>query len=725
MRQITCALIFSCFALTAAWGQATGKNNPRLLPTDEPNIAPIVDKTVINAAALDLVDDQGKLRGTSVAERLEQIRRRAVDVDISKPFSVTGETDPDLIQSHGALPKVPRRSIQKTSKPISTRPKSAAAPKPVPTPLAVPQPKPEQKPVAVSQPKPEPKPVAVSQPKPEPKPVVTPPPTPEQKPVVVPQPKSEPEPAPMPVLSAQSEAEPVVSRETIPEKPLRTPVITKEIKEESDILLSNHVPSLSFETAGPKRILIGREAKYRVSMLNRGKIDARDVVVTVRLPAWAEVTRTNSTIGTPQVELEADRSYVVHWKMDQLAAKGQEDLIMNILPRDSRPFDLAVGWTLAAAQTTTQIQVQEPKLEMSINGAREALYGETSVYTITLSNPGTGTAENVVLSLMPVTTQQDIAGSRNIGSLEEGERKTIELELTAHQAGLLQVKAVASAEGGLRAEAAQDVHVRRANLEISIIGPPRNFAGTEATYKINIENTGDATADKALAAAGIPAGANYISSNDGGKFDSQSGQIEWQVGSLRPGAVRVLEFLCVLETPGENRIDILAQAEDDLRITKTVVTSVEALADLKLHVNDPKGPISVGQDSVYEVKIVNRGTKAAEHIEVVGYFSEGIEPVDVRGWRGEVSTGQVVFEPIGTLAAGQELVIRITARANRPGDHIFRAQIKCNSPETRLAVEEWTKYYSMGETDVRQVSRPTAKLQQTAATQQQPQIILP
>ena len=362
---------------------------------------------------------------------------------------------------------------------------------------------------------------------------------------------------------------------------------------------------------------------------------------------------------------------------------------------------------------------------MSINGAREALYGETSVYTITLSNPGTGTAENVVLSLMPVTPQQDIAGSRNIGSLEEGERKTIELELTAHQAGLLQVKAVASAEGGLRAEAAQDVHVRRANLEISIIGPPRNFAGTEATYKINIENTGDATADKALAAAGIPAGASYISSNDGGKFDSQSGQIEWQVGSLRPGAVRVLEFLCVLETPGENRIDILAQAEDDLRITKTVVTSVEALADLKLHVNDPKGPISVGQDSVYEVKIVNRGTKAAEHIEVVGYFSEGIEPVEVRGWRGEVSTGQVVFEPIGTLAAGQELVIRITARANRPGDHIFRAQIKCNSPETRLAVEEWTKYYSMGETDVRQVSRPTAKLQQTAATQQQPQIILP
>ena len=56
-----------------------------------------------------------------------------------------------------------------------------------------------------------------------------------------------------------------------------------------------------------------------------------------------------------RVGVRADRSYVVQWKMDQLAAEGKENLMLNIVPRDSRPFDLAVGWTLAAAQSTTQI----------------------------------------------------------------------------------------------------------------------------------------------------------------------------------------------------------------------------------------------------------------------------------------------------------------------------------------------------------------------------------
>ncbi len=760
MRQMTYALIFSCCALTSVWGQATSESRPRLLAADEQAVTPLGKKPVVTTAGEELIDDQGRLRGTSVTERLEKIRRRAVDVDISKPFSVTGETDSDLIELHGALPTVPRRPIHPLPKRTSTRPRPTpppqAAPRAIPKPLPIPaqpeffaaqpelvtaqpelvtaqpQPEPAQAQPAPAQAKPASPPASAPQPRtaavaelgPATIPELKPAATPEPKSAAIPEPKPEPKPEPMPVSPAQPDPEPAVA-EIPPAKPQPAPVITQEIKPESDVLLSNQVPSLSFETAGPKRILIGREAKYRVSMLNRSKLDARDVIVTVRLPAWAEVTRTNSTIGSPQVEVDANCSYIVHWEMSQLSAEGKEDLTLSIVPRDSRPFDLAVGWTLAAAQSTTQIQVQEPKLEMSINGAGDVLYGETLIYTITMSNPGTGAAENVVLSLMPVTPQQEIAGSRSIGSLKEGERKTIELELTAHQAGELQVKAVATADGGLRAEAAQDVHVRRANLDIAIIGPPRNFAGTEATYKVRIENTGDATADQSLAAAIIPAGASYLASNDGGRFDSQHRRVEWHVGSLRPGAVRVLEFQCILESAGENRIDIQAQADGDLRVAKSVVTSVEALADLKLFVNDPKGPISVGQDSIYEVKIVNRGTKAAERIQVVGYFSEGIEPVDVRGWRGEVTTGQVTFEPIGSLMAGQELVFRITARADKPGNHVFRAEVECNAPETRLAAEEWTKYYGTRDTGTSQASQPETEVQQAVATRPPEEAALP
>lgn len=471
------------------------------------------------------------------------------------------------------------------------------------------------------------------------------------------------------------------------------PVVTRQITDREDILLTNRAPSLSFETAGPKRIKIGQQATYRVTMLNTGDVDAQDVVVTVRLPAWAEVTGSHTTTGSPQLEPDANQSSVVHWRLSHLASRGKEDLMLNIVPRDSRPFDLAVGWSFAPRQSTAQIEVQEPKLEMSISGDEEVDYGQTAIYTITLSNPGNGDAENVILSLLPVTPTQDAAGTRNIGVVKAGERKMIELELTAHQAGRLQVKALARGEGGLRAEVSHEVLVRRASLTAVVIGPPRSFAGTVAIYKIRVENTGDAVANDATAAASVPAGAQYLSSNDGGKFDSQTGHVQWMVGPLRPGSVRVLEFQCVLETAGDNRVGFQVEAARDLRVSKSVVTVVEALADLKLYVNDPMGAIAVGEDSVYEVKIVNRGTKAAEGIQVTGYFSNGIEPINLRGWRGDVSTGRVDFEPIEVLAAEQELVFRITARAHQPGDHVFRAQVECKSPETRLAVEDMTKYF--------------------------------
>lgn len=815
MRQTIYALVFSVLSTTAAWGQDAG---PRLLPTGEAGIAPIVKQTAFPAAQAP-VDRSGRIRGTSVTDRLGEIRRRAVDADISRPFSVTDEKDLDLIELHGALPAVPRRSVEKTApqkvsrrlqsqprqqvvipQPVSSAPsetkpqiepetqlqperKLHPEPKLQPEPGLQPEPslqpeiqrqpetqlqpgtqaKPATPPLAATRPVATTPPVAAT-----PAPVTTPPlastqpmattqlattqppvepttqppveptiqPAPNSKPVprIDPQPKSDPfsalpDPKPASQLTMTPvHPESVATPRVVPIKPIPVAVETREIVQESDILLSNQVPSLSFETAGPKTIRIGREARYRISMFNRGNADARDVIVKVHLPAWAEITRSNSTVGAPQVELDRDRNFVVTWELGQLTIDGKEDLMLGIVPRDSRPFDLSVGWTLAAAQSTTQIEVQEPKLEMVVNGAQDVLYGETSIYSIILSNPGTGDAENVTLSLMPLTPHQDIAGTRTIGTLKAGERKTIELELTAHQAGQLQVRAIANAEGGLRADAAQEVLVRRANLDVAIIGPPRNFAGTEATYKVRIENTGDATAEQAAAAAVIPATASYLSSNDGGKFDSANNRIQWIVGTLRPGAVRVLEFRCVLEAAGENRIDISSMADGDVQLTKSVVTQVEALADLKLYVNDPKGAVSVGQDSIYEVKIVNRGTKTAEDINVVGYFSEGIEPLDVRGWRGSVSTGQVQFEPISKLNAGQELVFRITARATAPGNHVFRAEIECSEPETRLAAEEWTKYYGSAKSDVRQASRPRRQqlaAPQAGASQEQGQFYLP
>ena len=243
-----------------------------------------------------------------------------------------------------------------------------------------------------------------------------------------------------------------------------------------------------------------------------------------------------------------------------------------------------------------------------------------------------------------------------------------------------------------------------------IVGPPRNYAATVASYKIRLENTGDAIAEDAVALVSLPAGATFVACTGGGTFDAQRGQVEWRVGSMRAGSHREVELRCELNSPGDNRVDIQCTAQRDLNVTKSLVTTVEALADLKLYVDDPPGAIAVGQQAQYDIRIMNRGTKAAENIQVVGYFSDGIEPISIRNGGGEVSTGQVMLNTIPTIGAGQEVVFRVMARAHSPGNHVFRAELQCNLPETKLAAEEWTKYYATdGGTEVRQASLPATQ----------------
>ena len=73
-----------------------------------------------------------------------------------------------------------------------------------------------------------------------------------------------------------------------------------------------------------------------------------------------------------------------------------------------------------------------------------------------------------------------------------------------------------------------------------------------------------------------------------------------------------------------------------------VTTNVEALADLKLDVSEPAGPIGVGDEVVYALGVRIRGSKAAEAVGVVAYFSEGIELVSRKA-------GERYFERRGRL----------------------------------------------------------------------------
>ena len=463
-------------------------------------------------------------------------------------------------------------------------------------------------------------------------------------------------------------------------------------KAASGLLFTTQSPVLSVEASGPRKVMIGKEAQFVVTIRNSGSA-ANNVVVSINIPNYAEIVSAQATSGAAQAATAAERHEPLEWKINRLESKGKETLTLKIVPRKSTPLDLAVQWTFTPEASQTLVEVQEPKLAMAIAGPEEVLFGQSKVYKLTVSNPGNGDSENVTVGLLPIGRASEGIASHRLGTLKAGESKTIDVELTARQAGVLSIKAQAFADGGLRSEAAAQVMVRRANMQIDVEAPKVKYAGTVGTYHLKVTNAGNAVAENVQVAALLPPDAKYVSSSGGGRLDTQQGKVNWSVGTLQPGGECLFELQCSLSSPGENRTQFMAMADGDLSAATTSSTRVEALADLKLEVRDPQGPIAIGDDAVYEVHIRNRGTKAADGIDLTVFFSEGLEATTAEGGPHDIGAGQVVFKPLATLGAGDAVVYRVHARADRGGNHVFRAEVLCHSLHTKLAAEEATHFY--------------------------------
>jgi uncharacterized repeat protein (TIGR01451 family) len=473
---------------------------------------------------------------------------------------------------------------------------------------------------------------------------------------------------------------------------------------ESDVLIARNGPVLSIETLGPRRIVVGKEAAYEVTVQNSGEVPADDVTVLVSLPEWAAVANAAATVGDTRPGTQ-EGNQPLRWSVGYLAARSREKLTLKIVPHQSKPFELSVRWDCKPSASQAMIEVQEPKLVMRLAGPHEVFFNKREVYKLTLSNSGNGPAENIALTLASLAGSESPPVSHRLGTLAAGEERTIDVELVARQAGNLTIRVEARGDGGAHAELAEKVVVHRPGLRIDMEGPATQFIGASASYKLHVRNPGDAAAKNIKVGLTLPTGVKYVSGSDGARLSAGGDKVQWNVEQLEPGGERVLLVRCTLALSGNSRLEAASVADDELTAAAESVTEVEALADLRLELKDPDCPVPVGQDAVYELRLHNRGTKTAENVEIMAYFSNNVEPAGAEGHPHRISPGQVIFSPIANVAPGAEVVLKVRARAQTAGNHIFRAEVHCKPLGMRLVREETTHFYTDGAV-TEQAARP-------------------
>ncbi|MEZ6092927.1 MAG: hypothetical protein R3C03_01630 [Pirellulaceae bacterium] len=458
------------------------------------------------------------------------------------------------------------------------------------------------------------------------------------------------------------------------------------VKAKENAIISTTTPAVDIQAYGPPTIGIHKKAQYKVVVRNTTKTDAEHLTVTIQLPQWVQMENVSTTIGRREGANE-QRNQRINWIIDRLAAGSSQIMTIDTIPSKAEHFDLVVDWTMQTRSNSTKIAVTEPRLDMTIAGPNEVMYGETAMYEVTVRNPGTGTAENVSVML-----PEALGGERaSLGEIAPGQERKFQVELLARAAGQLDLTTIATGSGDLQTAANQMIVVRRPALDVALSGPPLKYSGSVAQFEVTVTNSGDAIARDVTAGFTLPAGVKYLGGIEGAEVIDNL--MRWTIGTLDVGDKRTYQIQCQLNGEGQMQFELGTRGSSDTAGIAQCVTKVETVADLVLSVEDPKGPLPTGQKIDYVIRIRNRGSRSATNLNLVMQYSEGVEPTTATGLTHQVVPGQVIFTPIASIDPGEELTVQVTAHALNAGSHRFRAQLTSTDSDAHEVAEGTTRFY--------------------------------
>jgi uncharacterized repeat protein (TIGR01451 family) len=271
--------------------------------------------------------------------------------------------------------------------------------------------------------------------------------------------------------------------------------------------VTTHVarPGLRLRKEGPTQAVLYDALTFRLEVSNTGTAPATNVVLTDSLPEGLEPSSGRNPLTWDLGTLEPGRTRTVEY---QAVAKTTGRLC-------NRAVVTAAGGLREQAESC--VSVGEAKLALTKTGPAQYYLNRATTYQLTVSNPGTAPATNVVLSdPLPEQMQFIRAGDNGqlvgtevrwtIGTLEPGATRTVDVVLRATAAGRICNRATATADRGLSAQAeacTEFAGVSGLLFEVVDTDDPVEVGG-ETAYIITVRNQGTAQMTNLRIVATVP-----------------------------------------------------------------------------------------------------------------------------------------------------------------------------------------------------------------------------
>jgi uncharacterized repeat protein (TIGR01451 family) len=335
------------------------------------------------------------------------------------------------------------------------------------------------------------------------------------------------------------------------------------------------------------------------------------------------------------------------------------------------PLAAASGNVASATPGERQLEgPQQPAIAIEKFAPAEIQVGKPAVFEMLVRNTGQVPAQNVVITdHVPTGTelleakpqpQQAADGSLvwSLGTMQPGDEIAIAVQVMPQTEGEIG----STAHVTFAAAATSRSICTRPQLAIEHTAPPKVLIGESLTVGITVSNPGTGPATGVFIEEDVPEGLSHVA----------GGQLEYEVGTLRPGESKRLELSLKAEKAGLIQNTIHVHGDASLAGQHTV--QIEVIApQLAVEVDGPKRRF-LERQATYTLSIANPGTAPAHDVELAAFLPRGMKFVDTDSQGQYDPTQHAVFWSLEELPPAKAGAVKLTTLPIEPGEQRMRIE---------------------------------------------------